>query len=1219
MAKLHNSVIEMCVVVGMDENTGLKPANEQPDIVLGGTSVLYRKAFDSHILAALSGKVATFPQAGGVENLEPEFGGYATMGSRTIKTNRTLNRSVSRRMSRRRISLVPQLSMANATTSNNQQSLELPIGNEVLTGLMPLCLPDGGYARQSPGEDKIHTLVLTDIQGTRSYATCLTYYRRFLASESEDDGYFDLLPEAEPSLLIDDVYQRCYLPTCVVLISKCPYYSVMKDCLSSVLPKLKKEVDPVKFNQVIKEFTLQVTMVTMPPAGTLTIVFKLYGMPIHIRPSEDTDKPVCDMYLQYPFLRFSAEHIIELMTCILTQQKIVFLSNDYSLITPVMESFMTYIQPLKWPHTYVPILPYHLLDLVEAPGTFLMGCHSKYIESVDRVEQIPGLVVANIDDGEVLKGDVIIPNMPLNATEFFEQAYIKLKKHFDLAILGQPTPTSLAEMISLKHKFMTTCQQEIQSTCLELMVLLLGDVSNYLHIPQRHFKRKEFLDAQIEEERDFYAQVIKTEMFSRFLRDRLDQKRDYYAIMEEKMRLVLKDTRGIVIEQQWLSRKGSSTASMNRIRRTSDSVYVRQSNNTQVDSSELFILPSFQSPLLSGIFWERCILELNRSLEVVKSPNLRASYLYLRGMFQVACGRPIDGIEDFHNLAAADLRIFPSQIIGHIIDNLSASEKVKLSQQSFYKRAEVWKKISERKNSYSNVRVTMELEKVPTKPVDLSEFVKHIQLMEIAIDIDAITRLFYSLTLGRVMCLDPETFAIFYQCWKEAELETSKLELPHGKLDANECVLKVSSLIRADHGTGRLILTQKRLFFLTEGKRKFEEVIRLRDIKSLEKFEFYNVFPPGVPALKIFHKQDDKAPYIASLKCERNCWWILIREMWAGRLISDVQKDPQVIQQAAQNVLMIDAIIRSGESDDALHSSEVEAAAKNLCYFSRRKDEGVANIPQETTSALIHRVNPSSRDEQKATVEALLYTPGNRSDGEEDNSPKLWCALGSGKIRVFDASTWICESQFIQAKDRVCCLLSVKGHQVWAGSFDTTIYIIDVASNTANKRLIDHTDFVSDLTINDDESVAFSASLNGQIMSWNTDTLQKIKQLTLENVKSLIGIKWIKKQLWCCTKRDLRVIDDDGNILKKLEIHDGSSFPTPIESYIITPDNQIWAGDKCGTIHVFNTRTFSHEKELIAHEAAIRSMCTAEDRYVMTGAEGMDGKIAIWRARFVTT
>ena len=46
---------------------------------------------------------------------------------------------------------------------------------------------------------------------------------------------------------------------------------------------------------------------------------------------------VINMELHYPFLYFSLDDILLLISCILTQQRIVFLSSSYSLLTPIIE------------------------------------------------------------------------------------------------------------------------------------------------------------------------------------------------------------------------------------------------------------------------------------------------------------------------------------------------------------------------------------------------------------------------------------------------------------------------------------------------------------------------------------------------------------------------------------------------------------------------------------------------------------------------------------------------------------------------------------------------------------------------------------------------------------------------------------------------------------------------------------------------------------------
>lgn len=44
--------------------------------------------------------------------------------------------------------------------------------------------------------------------------------------------------------------------------------------------------------------------------------------------------------------------------------------------------------PFEWRYSFVPILTNKALELLEAPGTFMMGCHSVHIKEVEQVSHI---------------------------------------------------------------------------------------------------------------------------------------------------------------------------------------------------------------------------------------------------------------------------------------------------------------------------------------------------------------------------------------------------------------------------------------------------------------------------------------------------------------------------------------------------------------------------------------------------------------------------------------------------------------------------------------------------------------------------------------------------------------------------------------------------------------------------------------------------------------
>lgn len=58
-------------------------------------------------------------------------------------------------------------------------------------------------------------------------------------------------------------------------------------------------------------------------------------------------------------------------------------------------------------------------------------------------------------------------------------------------------------------------------------------------------------------------------------------------------------------------------------------------------------------------------------------------------------------------------------------------------------------------------------------------------------------------------------------------LPTSVLE----HIEANECVFKVSSSVKTSRGVGKIAMTQRRLFLLTDGRPGYVEVAQYRDLE----------------------------------------------------------------------------------------------------------------------------------------------------------------------------------------------------------------------------------------------------------------------------------------------------------------------------------------------------------------------------------------------------
>lgn len=133
--------------------------------------------------------------------------------------------------------------------------------------------------------------------------------------------------------------------------------------------------------------------------------------------------------------------------------------------------------------------------------------------------------------------------------------------------------------------------------------------------------------------------------------------------------------------------------------------------------------------------------------------------------------------------------------------------------------------------------------------------------------------------LGHEKQIDPETFKDFYNCWKEAEAEAQEVSLPLSvmeHLDKNECVYKLSSSVKTNRGVGKIAMTQKRLFLLTEGRPGYVEISTFRNI---EVRAGSRCLPPGGPSradVIVFSTEDTRfwpplQPYVCPREASGMC------------------------------------------------------------------------------------------------------------------------------------------------------------------------------------------------------------------------------------------------------------------------------------------------------------------------------------------------------------
>uniref|UniRef100_A0A4W4GIY8 UDENN domain-containing protein n=1 Tax=Electrophorus electricus TaxID=8005 RepID=A0A4W4GIY8_ELEEL len=1143
---------------------------------------------------------------------EPGLGGFGRGQCRRSFIKKTSDRSM----------VVP-----GSTTASEQPKEDVSVPKHLdLVALPQLCFPGGLQVSKEQRDDHFHFLVFTDVFGNQTHGVVVQYYRLIQVRHFSNFNTW--------------LCYSCF--ACSLFL--CSLLGQLKTCRMA------------DFDERVKEFAAKLSLVPVPPPGPLHVMFTLRPLTIVLPSREDKDHPVVDLDLHLPFLCFRPRTLLQIMTSILTEQRLVFFSSDWARLTLVAECFMLYIRPLRWHHPLVPVLSRQMLDFLMAPTAFLMGCHLSHYKEV--AEETDDLILINIDEGTISSDSANIPEAPCSATQCFKRRR-SLQLHYDVHTVHQGTCVDINDLRVKRRKWQQSINWEIQKVTLEFLVNVFRDVSDHLNYEHRVFNTEEFLKTRESQDQPFYKKVLETYVFHSFLKERLCRKTDAFTRMELDTRTEIL-RRPTMQELAWkhscpetrLSKRlgaslpnlgeenqGSSPRKASFTRTTSDS-----SLNIPAKPVRIFKLPDFPPPLVYHYvhhYYTEVTHQLKKAMASLPSGDsgLLARYYYLRGLINTLNSKHLEALSDFQNLYKTDIELFPGELVQTLVDSLQKEEKAEAERRPELRRLLCRPKSDEKTEAGPEEHVRKFT--MPKGPLRSDEFVKVVQECGIVRDVATIHRLFEALTDGPQKVVDPELFRVFYTFWKETEAEAQDVHLPSeviDHLDNDECVYKLSSSVRTNHGVGKIAMTQKRLFLLTDGRPGYVEITKFRDIEVC--ISASPILLLRVPSLKI-KSTLRKEVFEANLKTECDLWSLMAKEMWAGRRMADDHKDPQHVHQALTNVLLMDAVV------GCLQSPKAALAASTLAYYDKMKREVPVTVPKSTVETLKHRINPSLCMVTPQAVDVLLYTPGWIAE-----TPKLWCGLSSGTVVVFDAATWSMQHNCIQVGTKqLNCMLGLDQEQVWIGSQDSVIYIINTRSMSCHKQLTEHRAEVT--------AFLYSCSADGSVIVWDVLTLKVKKQFHLD-CEGLKFIELYNGTLWCgktthansglskwLSQRTLfQVTSTFSSFLLLAEVQlwissadSGELWVRPLTgeagpcdrvtlpgcsgvTCMIRVKNQVWVGGHAGgpgpsgyggKIFVLDSERRSSQKELQAHADSVRALCSAEDRYVLSGSAKRDGKIAIWK------
>ncbi|WAR16692.1 DEND3-like protein [Mya arenaria] len=483
-----------------------------------------------------------------------------------------------------------------------------------------------------------------------------------------------------------------------------------------------------------------------------------------------------------------------------------------------------------------------------------------------------------------------------------------------------------------------------------------------------------------------------THMFSVFLKQRMEEPSDYFTefYMKSKGFSASRSSSSLNITSR-TGRRGSLHISIKPV----EVIEVPLENRLENE----FSLPTIQDDL--NAYTTKAAEKLSMALKNCDGHDDETSLYYLLAIFYIAKGNRVDAAECFIKVAERNNKILPERLLVQLYSEFTEEEKTTVNKKP---DNEILHKIVEDSETSTSGH----------SEHGLLDFDSLVGEKEISNHFDTNKTLFKSLC-------DPHT------------------NIADGLIGEDETILKVTPVVKSDFGIGRMFLTDKRLFFLQDVSNNYKEIVKLRDIRKLEKSEHAGLLSK-TPTLTIHKKQSEShrssgktkkgskkdSTFTVFLKVDRNWWYIIIQEMWAGKIVAEGLKDVMMIHHAIQSVLLIDAVIARYVYTASVDGTIIKRNVQKLAHAQEKiKFDNLKNL--RTLKIFEDKlVWAGSRREGKVYVwdvrtakhlanldldkkEGCKRSRGVSSIAEIDD--KMWIGTKSGDIRIYDLSSrtvWKC-------------------------------------------------------------------------------------------------------------------------------------------------------------------------------------------------------------------
>uniref|UniRef100_A0AAQ4Q6N3 DENN domain containing 2B n=1 Tax=Gasterosteus aculeatus aculeatus TaxID=481459 RepID=A0AAQ4Q6N3_GASAC len=227
------------------------------------------------------------------------------------------------------------------------------------------------------------------------------------------------------------------------------------------------------------------------------------------------------------FSCLSVRQVIRVFASLLLERRVIFVADKLSTLSGCMHAVVALLYPFSWQHTFIPVLPGSMLDIVCCPTPFLVGLLSSSLPKLKELPVEEALMVDLGTDRFIRQMDDEASLLPRKLQAALEQA---LEQRND--IISQDSDSESDEEYNSLNSLVSEAFIRFFLETIGHYSLFIAQNERGERIFQRETFRKSVASKSI---RRFLGVFMESQMFAGFIQDRELRKNRAKGLFEQRV------------------------------------------------------------------------------------------------------------------------------------------------------------------------------------------------------------------------------------------------------------------------------------------------------------------------------------------------------------------------------------------------------------------------------------------------------------------------------------------------------------------------------------------------------------------------------------------------------------------------------------------------------------------------------------------------------------